>query len=122
MQDRLPPNRRTSCNARPDHTSGSKCEELSVSKSRPFRPTKRTSMKECRHFMAQRGPSGPDRTLIAGSQAAVSTRIIGAVVAIVADRLAPERRCADDDERQVVGRLRRPQLVAHPLQNLARVR
>jgi hypothetical protein len=26
MQDRLPPDRRTSCNARPDHTSGSKAD------------------------------------------------------------------------------------------------
>jgi hypothetical protein len=28
MQDRLPPDRRTSCNARPDHTSGSITTEI----------------------------------------------------------------------------------------------
>jgi hypothetical protein len=32
MQDRLPPDRRTSCNARPDHTSGSRAEGFEVSR------------------------------------------------------------------------------------------
>jgi hypothetical protein len=42
MQDRLPPARRTSCNARPDHTLGSNSEELSTSICFPLHPQTRT--------------------------------------------------------------------------------
>src|SRR5262245_9356688 len=43
MRDRICRIEETSCNARPDHTFGSKGEELSVSNCLPVYPTKRTS-------------------------------------------------------------------------------
>jgi hypothetical protein len=38
----LPDRRKTSCNARPDHTSGSRAEELKVSTMSPLYPEKQT--------------------------------------------------------------------------------
>jgi hypothetical protein len=40
MQDRIARIDETSCTARPDHTWGSKCEELMLSISRPLLPPK----------------------------------------------------------------------------------
>ena len=61
-------------------------------------------------------------TISSRRQPGVAARIVGAVEAIVADRLAGERWRADDDDRQMVGRLRRTELVALAFQDLAGVR
>src|SRR5437899_9343137 len=45
MQDRICQVDETSCNARPDHTFGSKCEELTLRKSSPPCLPERTSTK-----------------------------------------------------------------------------
>jgi hypothetical protein len=55
---------------------------------------------------------------VAQGQAAVAARVIGAVEAVLAHRLAAQRGRADQHGGQVVGRLRRPELVAIGLQQL----
>src|SRR6266567_8259103 len=59
---------------------------------------------------------------VAGSQPGVAARVVCPIEAVVADRLARERRRADDDDCQMVGRLRWAELVALALQDLAAVR
>src|SRR5438874_10591949 len=58
---------------------------------------------------------------IAERQAGVAPRIVRAVEAVLAHRLAAQRRRADQDRREVVRRLRVAELVTHALEDLARV-
>jgi hypothetical protein len=60
MQDRISKVDENSCTARPDYTSGSKCEELSASKSGPGCPIERTSIRR-----VTTSPWGQNRTIIA---------------------------------------------------------
>src|SRR5262245_26928737 len=50
MQDRICRIDETSCNARPDHTVGSKCEKLALSICLPLCPPIADITKTCRHF------------------------------------------------------------------------
>jgi hypothetical protein len=87
MQDRICRIDETSCNARPDHTFGSKCEKLNVSNSAPLYPTKQTSkrriatspMGHCRKWLGAIDCRGDDEweAVIDPYVAPVSTPIIG---------------------------------------------
>jgi hypothetical protein len=63
MQDRICQVDETSCNARPDHTFGSKCEEPNLSKSRPAFLRKQTAWRR-----AATSPTGRKATLFAGDE------------------------------------------------------